>query len=199
MHKFSNRSYDEIFRYEHTQSTPLDPKLMVLGHFGPFHYCTKLDAKLVWIAPLTHKFAKWCCNSFFHNERNWSTPLDPKLMFWGILDRFITARNSMQNWPNWHHEHKFAKRSCVGSFPNERTWSTPLDPKHMFWHVSLVHESRCKTGQTGAFSAQVLLQKLRRNFSQRTNPIHSIGHKLIFWGVSDRFVTAWNSMQNWPN
>jgi hypothetical protein len=28
--------------------------------------------------------------------------------------------------------HKFAKQSCVGIFRNERTSSTPLDPKLMF-------------------------------------------------------------------
>jgi hypothetical protein len=31
--------------------------------------------------------------------------------------------------------HKFAKLSCVGTFYNERTRSTPLDPKLMFWDV----------------------------------------------------------------
>jgi hypothetical protein len=46
------------FRNERTQSTPLDPKLMFLGRFGPFRYCTKVDAKLAKLAPLTHKFAK---------------------------------------------------------------------------------------------------------------------------------------------
>jgi hypothetical protein len=28
-----------------------------LGRFGPFHYCTKVDAKLAELAPLTPKFA----------------------------------------------------------------------------------------------------------------------------------------------
>jgi hypothetical protein len=47
--------------------------------------------------------------------------------------------------------HKFAKQSHVGIFRNERTRSTPLDPK------------------------------------------------LMFWDVSDNFVTTRKSMQNWPN
>jgi hypothetical protein len=53
---------------------------------------------------------------------------------------------------------KFAKQSRVGIFGNERTRSIPLDPKLMFWMfrtVSLLPESRCKTGQTGAINAQV--------------------------------------------
>jgi len=28
---------------------------------------------------------------------------------------------------------KFVRRSCIGIFRNERTRSTPLDPKLMFW------------------------------------------------------------------
>jgi hypothetical protein len=33
-------------------------KTHVLGHFDPFRYCTKVDAKLAELVPLTHKFAK---------------------------------------------------------------------------------------------------------------------------------------------
>jgi hypothetical protein len=32
--------------------------------------------------------------------------------------------------------HKFAKQSRVGIFHNERTRSTPFDPKLMFWGVA---------------------------------------------------------------
>jgi hypothetical protein len=65
---------------------------------------------------------------------------------------FVPARKSVQNGPNWcHYRTSFAKRSCVGFFPNERTQSSPFDPK------------------------------------------------LIFWGVSDCFVTARKSVQNGPN
>jgi hypothetical protein len=121
----------------------------------------------------------------------------------------------------------------------------------VFRTVSLVHESRCKTGRTGAINAKVRKTKSRRNFSQRTHPIRSIGpkthvlgrlgpfrystkvdvklaelmplshkfakqsrvgifrnertrstpfdSKLMFWGVSDHFVTARKLMQNRPN
>jgi hypothetical protein len=64
------------------------------------------------------------------------------------------------------------------------------DPLH--WHqnscfgafqtVSLLHESRCKTGRTGAINAQVCKTKLRQNFSRRTHPIHSIGPKTHILG-----------------
>jgi hypothetical protein len=33
-------------------------KTYVLGRFGPFHYCMKVDAKQAELALLTHKFAK---------------------------------------------------------------------------------------------------------------------------------------------
>jgi hypothetical protein len=78
---------------------------MFLGRFGPFRYCTKLDVKLVELAPLTHKFAKRSFLGSFHKERTRSTPLDPKLIF--------------------------------GAFPI----------------VSLLLESRCQTGRTGAIIA----------------------------------------------
>jgi hypothetical protein len=57
----------------------------------------KVDAKLAELVPLTHKFAKQSRVTIFRNERTRSTPLDPKLMFWGISDRFVTAGKSMQN------------------------------------------------------------------------------------------------------
>jgi hypothetical protein len=66
-------------------------KTHVLGRFGPFRYCTKADAKLAELVALTQKFAKQSCNVNFHHEHTQSTPLDPKLMFWGVSDRFGMA------------------------------------------------------------------------------------------------------------
>jgi hypothetical protein len=77
----------------------------------------KADAKLDELGPLTQKFAKQSRVGNFRNERTRSTPLDPKLMFWGVSD-------------------SFAKQSCFGIFCNGRTRSTPFDPKLMFWGVS---------------------------------------------------------------
>jgi hypothetical protein len=112
----------------------------------------KVDAKLSELVPLTHKFAKQSRVGIFCKERTQSTLLDPKLMFWGVLDHFVTARKSMQNWPNWCHYCTWALNKVASEFfSNERTQSTPLDPK------------------------------------------------LMFWGVSDRFVTPRKSMQKWPN
>src|SRR6185312_10396983 len=69
---------------------------------------------------------------------------------------------------------KFVPRRRVGVFLDERTRSTPLDPKHMFWCVSyhlrafgtvveLPYDSRGKTFRT---SAKVRATKSRRCFSR---------------------------------
>jgi len=77
---------------------------------------------------------------------------------------------------------KFVTRSRVRIFYNERTRSTPLDPKLMFWRVSyyfdafgtvwLARKTQWKTGRT---NAKVRATKSRQNVSQRTHPIHPIG------------------------
>ena len=89
---------------------------------------------------------------------------------------------------------KFLPRSRVESFRNECTRSTPLDPKLTYWCVSyylgafgtvwLPDETRCKMGRT---SAKVRATKSRRNFSQRTHPIHPSDPKLTFGA----FRTIW--------
>src|SRR6185437_7302053 len=101
----------------------------------------------------------------------------------GCLTKLSTKRDELVQ--------KFVPRSRIGIFNNERTRSTPLDPKLPFRCVSyylgafgtvwLPYETRCKTGRT---SAKVRATKSSRNFSQRTHPIHLIGPKLTFWCVS---------------
>ena len=76
---------------------------------------------------------------------------------------------------------KFVPQSRIGIFRNDRTQSTPLDHKLMFWCV-LYHlgafgavrwpyETR---GKTGLISAKVRATKSRRNFSNehtRSTPL----------------------------
>jgi hypothetical protein len=50
------------------------PQTHVLGRFGA----------------LMHEFVQQCCIGTFRNELIQSTLMDPKLMFWGISDRFNT-------------------------------------------------------------------------------------------------------------
>src|SRR6185437_14354937 len=86
---------------------------------------------------------------------------------------------------------KFVPKSRVEIFRNERTRSTPFDSKLTFCCVLYYlgafgtvwspYETQCKTGRT---SAKVRATKSRRNFSQRTHPIHPLDPKLTFWCVS---------------
>ena len=143
---------------------------------------TKLGAKR---AELVQKFVPGSRVGIFRNERTRSTPLDPKLTFWcvctiwvhsgpfGCLTKLGAKRAELVQ--------KVVPQSRVRIFRNERIRSTPLDPKLTFWCVSyylgafgnvwLPYETRCKTGRT---SAKVRAMKSRRNFLQRTHPIHPI-------------------------
>ena len=119
----------------------------------------------------------------FRNERNRSTPLNPKLTFWCVRTIWVHSGlfGSLTKLGAKQAElvQKFVPRSRVGIFRNERTRSTPLDPKLTFQSVSyylgafgtvwLPYEIRCKTGRT---SAKVRATKSRRNFSQQTHPIY---------------------------
>ena len=115
---------------------------------------------------------------------------------------------------------KFVPRSRFRIFRNERTRSTPLDPKLKFWFVLyylgafgsiwLPYETRCKTGRT---SAKVRDTKSSHYFSQRTHLVQKfvpqsrvgifrsilsrstpLDPKLMFWFVSydlGAFGTVW--------
>ena len=151
-------------------------------HSGTFGCLTKLGAKR---AKLVQKFVPRSRVGILRNEHTLSNPLDPKLTFWCVLYHLgafgtvclLTKLGAKRA----ELVQKFVPRSRVGIFRNERTRSTPLDPKLMYWCVSyylsafgtiwLPYETRCKTGRT---SAKVRATKLRRNFSQRTRPIHPI-------------------------
>ena len=118
--------------------------LSVRVDFGPFRYCTKHGAKRAKLVQLIKKFVQRCLVRIFQNERSRSTPLDPKLMFWcvsfrlgafgtvSLLHKKIAAKHTklvqlMQ---------KFRARCLVRIFGKERSRSTLLDPKLMFWCVS---------------------------------------------------------------
>jgi hypothetical protein len=100
------------------------------------------------LLPLAHNFAKQSRIRIFRNEGTRSTPLDPKLMFSSILDRFVTAQKSLQNWPNWCHYRtsslsKVASEFFATNAPHPLRW-TQSSCFRAFQTVSLVHESRCK-------------------------------------------------------
>jgi hypothetical protein len=136
--------------------------------------------------PLSHKFANQSQVGNFRNKHTGPTPLDPRLKFWGVSDRFVTTRKSMQNWPNWcHYRPSSLNDVTLEFFVMNAPDPLPLTQNscfRAFRTVSLLHETRCKTGRTSAIIAQVRLAKSRRNFSERTHPIHSIGQKTHILG-----------------
>ena len=137
-------------------------------HSGLFGCLRKLGGKQ---ADLVQKFVPRICVGIFPNERTRSTPLDPKLMFWcvsyylgafgTIWKPYETRCKTGRTCAKWAElVHKFVRRSLVGIFHNNRTRSTPLDPKLTFCCISyylgafgtirLPYETWCKTGRTSA-------------------------------------------------
>ena len=149
--------------------------------FGNIGCLTKLGAKH---AKLVQKFVPQSRVGIFQNKRTRSKTLDPKLTF-SCVSYYLGAFGTV--WLSFDAKRaelvqKFVPRSRVEIFRNERTRTTPLNTKQTFWCISyhsgasktvwLPHETRWKTGRT---SAKVRATRLRRNFSQRTHPIHPIG------------------------
>ena len=92
---------------------------------------------------------------------------------------------------------KFVPRSRVGIFRNERTRSTPLDPKlrflcilyylGAFGAIWLPYETRCKTGRT---SAKVRETKSCRTFRNERTRSTLLDNILTFWCVRTIWVHA---------
>ena len=135
-------------------------------------------------------------------------------MFGCTWDHFATARNSVQNGPNWCNKCKSSCHEVV----SELFATNASDPQH--WTLNScfvafrkvwVHlgsfryctKTQCKMGRTGLINAKVHATKSRRNFLLRTHPIHTHGALnscfvsffVMFGCIWDRFVTALNSVQ----
>jgi len=117
--------------------------LSVSVHLEPFRYCTKLGANGANLVELMQEFVPQSLVRISRNRRTRSTQLDPELRFpcvsfrlgaFGtiMLLRKLDAKRAklvqlMQ---------KFVPRSLVRNFHNERSRSTTLESKLMFWCVS---------------------------------------------------------------
>ena len=143
-------------------------------HLGPFGCHTEHGAKR---AELVQKFVPRSRVGILRNVHTLSNPLDPKLTFWCVLYHlgafgtvWLPHKTRCKTGRTGAKDHA---RCRVGIFRKERTLSTPLDAKLMFWCVSyhlgafeafwLPYETRCIMGRT---SAKVCATKLHRNFSQ---------------------------------
>jgi hypothetical protein len=138
-------------------------------------------------AELVQKFVPRSRVELFDNERTLSAPLDPKLMFCSISN-YLGAFGTV--WLPYETRCKTGRTSAKVRatilrqifFRNERTRSTPLDPKLMFWCITyylgsfwtvcLPYETRCKMGRT---SPKVRATRSRRNYSQQTHPFDRMG------------------------
>ena len=159
-------------------------------HSGPFGCLMKLGAK--W-AELVQKLVPRSRVGTFRNERTPSTPLctpstplNHKLMFWCVsyyLGAFWTVWLPYETRCKTGRTIAKVRATKLSRNFSQRTHpATPLNHKLMYWFVSyylgafgtvwLPYETRCKTGRT---SAKVCATKSRRNFSQRTHPIHPSG------------------------
>ena len=150
----------------------------------PFGCLTKHGAKR---AELVQKFVPRSRVGIFRDEGTRSTALDPKLTFWCVSYYFGAVGTVWLPYETRYNAGQISAKVCATksrqNFCNECTRSTPLDPKLTFCCVSyylgafgtvwLPYETRCKTGRT---SAKVRATKSCRNFSQRMQPIHLLGH-----------------------
>ena len=103
-------------------------------HSGPFGCLTKLGGKR---AKLVQKFVPRSCVGIFHNECTRSTLFGPKLMFW-FISYHLCAKGPLGCLTKLGAKcaelvQTFVPQSRVENFRNERTQSTPLDPKLTFW------------------------------------------------------------------
>src|SRR6185295_7540832 len=124
-------------------------------HFGPFRYCTKLGAKCTKLAQLMQKFVQRCLVIFFETNapdpHHWTlnscfgsflsvlVHLEPFRYCTKLAAKHAKLVQLMQ---------KFRPRCLVRIFCNERSQSTPLDPKLMFGCVSLRSGAFCNSFAT---------------------------------------------------
>ena len=199
MQIFVPQSLVRISQNECSRSTELDPKLMFLyvsfhlGAFGTilqlYETCFKTrqigainaksqchDVLLEFLLTNTPDPHHWTLNSCFGAIRSVWVHFGPFCYCTKLGAKRARPVQLMQ---------KFEPRCHVGFFRKERSQSTTLDHKLMFWcvsfrlgasgTVSLLHKTSCKTSQTGAINTKIRATMSCQIFSQQMLPIHTIG------------------------
>ena len=103
---------------------------------------------------------------------------------------------------------KFVPRSCIEICPNERTRSTPLDPKLTFWrvfHTIWVHSGPfgclTKLGAKRAELVQKFVPRSRVGIFHNERPQSTpLDPKLLFWCISyylGAFEAVWLPYEIW--
>jgi len=129
--------------------------LSVWVHLEPFRNYTKLGAKWANLVQLMQEFVPQSLIRISRNGHSWSTQLDTKHMF-SCVSFFLGAFGTIMLLHKLDAKHsklvqlmqKFVPRCLIRSFRNERSRSTPLEPKLMFW---------CDSFHLGAFGTVPLL------------------------------------------
>ena len=161
MQKFVQRCLVRIFHNEHSQSTPLDPKLIFwcvsfcLGAFGTVSLLHETRCKWAKLVQLMQEFVPQSLVRISGDRRSRSTQFDPKLMFSCVSFRLgafgtimLLHKLDAKRAKLAQLKPKFVSRCLVRNFRNDRSQSTPLVPKLMFWCVSF---------HLGAFGSDSLL------------------------------------------
>jgi hypothetical protein len=98
-HKFAKQSRIRIFRNEHTQSTPLDPKLMFWA-FRTISLLHKSRCKTSRTGAINAQVRYTKSRPNFSQQTHPIHSIRPKTQVLGGSKRFVAALQSMQNWPN---------------------------------------------------------------------------------------------------
>ena len=195
--KFVPRSRVGIFHNERIRSTPLHHKLTFwcvsyyLGAFGTFGYLTKLGAKR---AELVQKFVPRSRVGIFRNEHTRSTPLYPKLMFWGVSYYLCAFGNVwLPSKTRCKTDRTSAKSSCPDvalefftmNYPPHWTTNWRFGTICTIWVHSGPFGCLTKLGAKRAELVQKFVKRSRigifRNECTRSTPLDN---KLTFWCIS---------------
>src|SRR6185369_436680 len=155
--------------------------LSVSVDLDPFRYCMKLRAKRAKLLQLMQKFVpRRLVRNFCHDVIleifatnapsphywNLNSCFGAFLSIWVHLEPFrYCTKLAAKRAKLVQLMQKFVQRCLVIIFRNERSQSAPLDPKlkfwfvsfrlGLFWTVSLLHKTWCKTSKTGAINVKV--------------------------------------------
>ena len=229
MQEFVHKVWSEFLKsdapdpHNWTLSSCFHAFLSVWVHSGPLRYHTKLEAKQAKLVQLMHKFVPGCLVRVILNERPRSTQLDPKLMFWCVYFRLgaygtvLLFTKLGAKWANLVQlMQMFVPQSLVRISQNERSRSTKLDPKLMFYmFLSIWVHSGPLRYHTKLYAKQAkqvqLMQKfvpegLVRGILNECSWSTELDPKLMFWGlffsfgcIWNRFATVRNLLQNAPD
>ena len=182
--------------------------LSIWVHLEPFRYCTKHGAKRAKLVQLMQKFMPWCLVRIF-------TTNAPDPHHWTLNSCFGVFLSVRLHFGQFRYSTKLgAKRAklvqlikkfvqwcLVRIFRHERSRSTPLDPKLMFWCVSfrlgafgLFHY--CTKPAAKRAKLVQLMQKFRpwclvRIFCNERSRSTLLDPKLMFSCVSFRSGAFW--------